>query len=84
MGNKSGNTIASFAVWGKTSDNHPLQCDAHINMFLPIRTNIDFPSIDIGLRIYDCLQVESIGIFIPFNLPTNNSFTIFRDNPCRF
>ena len=75
MSNKSANTIESFAIWGKTSDNHPLQCDAHINMFLPIRTNIDFPSIDIGLRIYDCHQVESIGIFIPFNLPTNNGFT---------
>lgn len=75
MTNNSINSIESFAVWGKTSDNHPLQCDAHINMFLPTRMNIDFPSIDIGLRIHNCHQVESIGIFIPFNLPTNKDFS---------
>lgn len=60
MSNKSANTIESFAIWGKTSDNHPLQCDAHINMFLPIRTNIDIPSIDMDYAYMIAIKLNPL------------------------
>lgn len=74
MSNKI-NSIETFAIFGKTSDNHPLQCDVHVNMFLPLQININVPSIDIGIRIYNCHKVNSIGIFIPFSLPISENFT---------